>query len=62
MAAGVAFVPVSVSAGSRAISTQPSGPDCVDSDSLASQPGSAAAALAAPASMFEASGTEEAST
>lgn len=55
--AGVAAVPVTVSAGSRAISTQPSGPDSADADSLASQLGSEAAALAAPASMFDASGT-----
>ncbi len=55
-AAGVAFKPVSVSAGSRGTSIQPSGPDSADAESSGPQLASAAA-LAAPASMFEASGT-----
>lgn len=48
--------PVSVSAGSRGTSTQPSGPEVAEAESSGAQLFSAAA-LAAPASMFEASGT-----
>lgn len=48
--------PVSVSAGSRDISTQPSGPEVAEAESSGAQLFSAAA-LAAPASIFEASGT-----
>lgn len=61
MAAGVAVKPVSVSAGSRGTSTHPSGPDSADADISGAQLVSAAA-LAAPASMFEASGTVAVST
>ena len=55
-AAGVAEFPVSVSAGSRGISIHSSGPEPAEAGSLASQlvP---AAALAAPASILDASGT-----
>ena len=54
--AGVAKFPVSVSVGSRGISTHSSCPEPAEAGSLASQlfP---AAALAAPASMLDASGT-----
>lgn len=59
--AGVAEFPVSVSAGSRGISIHSSWPDPADAGSLASQlvP---AAALAAPASILDASGTLGVST
>ncbi len=55
-AAGVAVVPVSVSAGSRGTETQSSGPDSAEADILASHCVSAAA-LAAPASIVDCSMT-----
>lgn len=59
--AGVAEFPVSVSVGSRGISTHSSWPELAEARFLASQlvP---AAALAAPASMLDASGTLGVST
>lgn len=61
IAAGVAALPVSVSARSRGTVTQLSGPDSADTEVLGSQlvP---AAAFAAPASILEASGTVGVST
>ena len=59
--AGVAEFPVSVSVGSRGISTHSSWPEPTEAGSLASQFVSAAA-LAAPASILDASGTLGVST
>ena len=61
-AAGVAFSPVSVSAGSRGTSTssKPSGPEVIDWDSLLSQLASATA-FAAPVMALLGSGTVEVS-